>query len=113
MVFFNVQIMLIMFGVLFNLNYIGNAIASGNCLQNQFIVDGRCCESCLAGKYVAKNCTEHTSTSCKRCRGDTFQEETNGRECHSCKMCDAGTFSDCFTNPLIKLQMSWFHGSRP
>ncbi|CAL8261077.1 unnamed protein product [Gadus morhua 'NCC'] len=30
------------------------------------------------------------STSCKRCRGDTFQDEINGRQCPSCTFCDAG-----------------------
>ena len=56
---------------------------------------------CPTGTYIAQNCREYMSTSCKRCRGDTFQDEINGRQCHSCTFCDAGTFSDGFTNPLI------------
>ncbi|CAL8261091.1 unnamed protein product, partial [Gadus morhua 'NCC'] len=63
---------------------------SVDCPLDGFRVNGRCCHPCPTGTYIAQNCREYMSTSCKRCRGDTFQDEINGRQCHSCTFCDAG-----------------------
>ena len=44
------QLMLIMYLVLFDLNLIGNAIASAKCRQAEYRVGGECCPTCPPGK---------------------------------------------------------------
>ena len=46
----NAQFMLIMHLVLFDLNLIGNAIASAKCRQAEYRVGGECCPTCPPGK---------------------------------------------------------------
>ena len=50
MLFFNVQLMLSTFFVLFNLNFIGNFIASENCQQAEYRVREECCPTGPDGK---------------------------------------------------------------
>ncbi|CAL8362051.1 unnamed protein product [Arctogadus glacialis] len=85
------QLMLIMYLVLFDLNLIGNGIASAKCRQAEYQVGDECCPTCPPGMHVKRHCTEFTSTSCASCTEGTFQDGDNGREqCFSCKHCDPG-----------------------
>ncbi|XP_055977786.1 tumor necrosis factor receptor superfamily member 5 [Sorex fumeus] len=59
------------------------------CKENQYLIDGRCCDLCQPGKKLVKDCLEAADTECVSCGRDEFLSAWNREtRCHQHRYCD-------------------------
>ncbi|XP_054995709.1 tumor necrosis factor receptor superfamily member 5 isoform X1 [Sorex araneus] len=59
------------------------------CRENQYSIDGQCCDLCQPGKKLVKDCSEAAGTECISCGQDEFLGTWNREpRCHQHRYCD-------------------------
>ncbi|KAM9589545.1 tumor necrosis factor receptor superfamily member 5 isoform 1-T1 [Trichechus inunguis] len=59
------------------------------CKQEQYQIEGQCCDLCLPGTKLMKDCTDGVDTVCEPCQAGEFLDTLNREmRCHQHKYCD-------------------------
>ncbi|XP_054429356.1 tumor necrosis factor receptor superfamily member 5 [Pteronotus mesoamericanus] len=60
-----------------------------SCRENQYSVNGHCCDMCPPGKKLVEDCTVTSPTVCRPCgRGEFLAIENSEKYCHPHRYCD-------------------------
>ncbi|XP_037309324.1 tumor necrosis factor receptor superfamily member 5 [Pungitius pungitius] len=60
------------------------------CSEDKYLVNGTCCDRCVAGQYMVAKCDLKHETKCAECGRDRFTATTNHLDkCQVCKKCNS------------------------